>query len=230
MCRRSDCCQRCLLKDGGAGDGNRTRAVSLGSIYRAWPLSRRNADLRGRGESAHGSPLFPALMGTPRARGTFAAFGALVPGGLGLRHRWAGRVKPVRSDRRRERRGAGMTRCASVVAPARGSGGCEAPSGNGDQPVRFRRLRVAGLRWGTLRVLGRSGGWSGTRTGGRGTGRRGCAGRRRGDRRGLCAGRSAFLLRVRRSGRQTPTHGRPRPGAGSSPAGARRCGCVRRPG
>jgi len=40
----------------GAGDGNRTRAVSLGSLYRDWALSWEDADLRGSASVARGSP------------------------------------------------------------------------------------------------------------------------------------------------------------------------------
>ena len=39
-----------------AGDGNRTRAVSLGSLYHTWPLSWGSADLRGSASVARDSP------------------------------------------------------------------------------------------------------------------------------------------------------------------------------
>ena len=51
----------------GAGDGNRTRAVSLGSLYRAWSLSWEDADLWGvlrLPVIPRDSPLLPLLMGT----------------------------------------------------------------------------------------------------------------------------------------------------------------------
>ncbi len=44
----------------GAGDGNRTRAVSLGTLSRSWSLSKGNVDLGVYGASDRESPLLPA--------------------------------------------------------------------------------------------------------------------------------------------------------------------------
>ncbi|MBB4913714.1 hypothetical protein FHS44_000786 [Streptosporangium saharense] len=83
----------------GAGDGNRTRAVRLGSLYCGWSLSWGEADLRGSGTGGCGSPRVPLdhLSGghATGTRGTRERLRLRRPGA-----RWAGGMKPRTVDRR----------------------------------------------------------------------------------------------------------------------------------